>query len=201
MKTTHAILAAMLALTLQPLVWAQSRYESMPRVSDEVLESLRGGFDLTPFLQVSIGIERVVLINGELVATSKLNISGLTNQLAQSTPLLAQLDGVGLNLIQNGPGNTIALSPPNTASSPSSIAVASQPTVTPGQPRITTNPSQIAINQPLNLPSASTIIQNTLNNQAITSLTTIDAKVMSLNIFRNLQMSLSMSQALRRPGR
>jgi hypothetical protein len=86
-------------------------------VGDATLDGLRGGFDVGG-LMVSFGIERMVRINGTLVATTAFQI----NDLGRLTPEQAQAVGrqVGqLNLVQNGPGNsvdprTVALGQPAT---------------------------------------------------------------------------------------
>jgi hypothetical protein len=50
-----------------------------------------------------------------------------------------------------------------------------------------------------NLPSAGAIIQNTLDNQSIRSVTTIDATVFSRSIMQGLNRAAAMNEALRRP--
>lgn len=179
--------ALLLSLAWHPRVgWAQAAFETRVRVSHEQLDSTRGGFDVNSTL-LSIGISRAVFINDELVITTTLNIPGLganshvtspatlTRQLGAgaktdvpasgarpSSPVVI-LNGNGMSLIQNGPGNTAALQQ--------------------------------------NLPSAGSIIQNTLDNQAIRSLTTINAKVLSESIMQGLNMTSSMRDVYRRPGR
>jgi len=74
-------------------------------VSDNTLDTQRGGFDLGAGLLVSFGITRAAYINGELVAQTTLNFG----QLDKITPLQAQELGrqmSAINLVQNGPGNT-----------------------------------------------------------------------------------------------
>ena len=183
-----AILCAglLLILALHPRIgWAQAAFETRIRVSDAQLDSARGGFDVNSTL-LSIGISRAVFINDELVITTTLNIPGLSANSHVSSPatLTRQLgagaksdvpatgaptspvviiNGNGMSLIQNGPGNTAALQQ--------------------------------------NLPSAGFIVQNTLDNQAIRSLTTINAKVLSESIVKGLNMTTSMRDLYRRPGR
>ncbi|WP_295957858.1 hypothetical protein [Rhodoferax sp.] len=75
-------------------------------VSDRTLDQLRGGFDVGGGLLVSFGITRTVYINGALITETSLNVG----DLAKLTPAQAlQLNGQlhGLNLVQNGPGNTV----------------------------------------------------------------------------------------------
>lgn len=68
------------------------------------LENLRGGFDLPSGLQASFGFERVVYLNGELVATTRVSIP----DLAAITPEQAQALAAAkqTTLLQVGQGNT-----------------------------------------------------------------------------------------------
>jgi len=50
--------------------------EAWTAIPQERLEQMRGGFELPSGLLVSFGIERLVHVNGELVAAATLNISG-----------------------------------------------------------------------------------------------------------------------------
>ncbi len=80
--------------------------ETWMAVSDHTLDSQRGGFDLGAGLLVSFGITRAVYINGELAAQTTLNFGQLDKITAsQATELSRQLNT--LNLVQNGPGNTV----------------------------------------------------------------------------------------------
>jgi len=75
-------------------------------VSDQTLDSQRGGFDLGAGLLVSFGITRAVFINGELATQTTLNFGQLDKITAgQAAELGRQLSA--LNLVQNGPGNTV----------------------------------------------------------------------------------------------
>lgn len=68
------------------------------------LESLRGGFELPSGLQASFGFERVVYVNGELMATTRVNIpdiSAITPEQAQALAAARQT-----TLVQIGEGNT-----------------------------------------------------------------------------------------------
>jgi hypothetical protein len=73
-------------------------------VKDEQLDRMRGGFSTPDGLQVSLGIERLVSINGELVARTRLDISNLNHltgeHLSQTRDALSTV-----NLIQNGRDN------------------------------------------------------------------------------------------------
>jgi hypothetical protein len=80
--------------------------ETWMAVSDQELDSQRGGFDLGSGLLVSFGITRAVFINGELATQTTLNFGQLDKITAgQAAELGRQLST--LNLVQNGPGNTV----------------------------------------------------------------------------------------------
>lgn len=75
-------------------------------VSDQTLDHMRGGFDPGNGLLVSFGITRAVYINGNLVTQTTLDFGHLTDLTqAQAAQLNKQL--ASLNLVQNGPGNTV----------------------------------------------------------------------------------------------
>lgn len=80
--------------------------ETWMAVSDQTLDAQRGGFDLGAGLLVSFGITRAVFINGELATQTTLNFGQLDKITAgQAAELGRQLSA--LNLVQNGPGNTV----------------------------------------------------------------------------------------------
>ncbi|CAB3757438.1 hypothetical protein [Paraburkholderia humisilvae] len=132
---------------------------SMPEkvaISDERLDKMRGGFDLSSGLKVSFGISRMVVVNGNLVTTMSFNIPDISNINAQQAQQLASINAGAL--IQNGPGNVV---------------------------------------QPGALPALSgAVIQNTLSNQQIQALTTINTTVNSLSMFKNLNIGSTLSGAL-----
>ncbi len=69
------------------------------------LDALRGGFTTETGLQVSLGIERVVSINGEVVARTSLHVADVRQpgmqQVNPTNDVLA-----ALALVQNGAGNS-----------------------------------------------------------------------------------------------
>ncbi|HYP86452.1 hypothetical protein [Variovorax sp.] len=85
----------------------QRHEEIWMAVSDNTLDSQRGGFDIGAGLLVSFGISRAAYINGALVTQTTLNLG----QLDKITPLQAaelSRQMSTLNLVQNGPGNSVA---------------------------------------------------------------------------------------------
>jgi hypothetical protein len=87
-----------------PTLAASEPADDWTPVKDEQLEQMRGGFTTASGLQVSLGIERLVAINGELVARTRVDISDLNHmsdeQLRQTRDALSSV-----KLIQNGGAN------------------------------------------------------------------------------------------------
>ena len=127
-------------------------------VSDQRLEQMRGGFDLGSGIVASLGIDRAVYVNGNLVTSTSVNIPDISRiDSAQATALAAVMNSV--NLVQIGPGNSV---------DPSTLSQA----------------------------RGATIIQNTLNNQQIQALTTLNVSTNSLNLFRAMGLQDSLQSAL-----
>jgi hypothetical protein len=125
-------------------------------LSNERLDTMRGGFDLSSGLKVSFGVSRMVVVNGNLVTTTSFNIPDIANLSAQQAQQLASVNAG--SLIQNGPGNVV---------------------------------------QPGAMPALSgAVIQNTLNNQNIQALTTINTTVNSLSMFKNFNVGSTLGGAL-----
>lgn len=127
-------------------------------VSDAQLDAARGGFDVGNGLLASFGIDRVVYINGNLVAQTSVSIPNIASMTAAQASALAAATG-NVSVVQNGAGNTLA------------------PTM-------------------LNGATAAMVIQNSLNNQDIKSLTTINASVNNLGQFSSSRMAESLQSAL-----
>jgi hypothetical protein len=125
-------------------------------LSEERLDKMRGGFDLSSGLKVSFGISRMVVVNGNLLTTTSFNIPDISNISAQQAQALASVNAGAL--IQNGPGNIV------------------QPGALPGL--------------------SGAVIQNTLNNQNIQALTTINTTVNSLSMFKNFNVGSTLNGAL-----
>lgn len=120
-------------------------------VSEEVLDSMRGGFQNHPNgPMISFGIERSVFLNDKLVSMTALNIPDVSRLAANASH--------AFTLIQQGSGNSV----PHNLSS---------------------------------LPPMTTIIQNSMDNQAIQSHTVINATVAALTWARALDLGNALSQA------
>ncbi|WP_109482986.1 hypothetical protein [Paraburkholderia sp. C35] len=125
-------------------------------LSEEKLDTMRGGFEVADGLKISFGISRIAVVNGSLVTQTSFNIPDLSNMTTQQAQALAAAN-MG-SLLQNGAGN-----------------VAQQGSV-----------------QGL----SGAVIQNTLSNQNIQTLTTLNATVNSLGFFKNLNLGDTLNNAL-----
>ncbi|MDR3455713.1 MAG: hypothetical protein P4L96_23400 [Rhodoferax sp.] len=102
--------------------------------SNRTLDRMRGGFDIGGGLVVSFGFERSVAINGNPIITISFNIPNMALITPQQAALVSQQLGT-LNLIQNGPGNSVQPTPSSGSSSVSASAVSPGPiTVNPVSP-------------------------------------------------------------------
>ncbi len=131
-------------------------------VDDEVLDQMRGGFELSSVgsgLAVSFGFVRSVMINGDLVSQTRFSLPDLghisADQAKLASDALAQAQ-----IVQNGLSNSVG-----------------------------------ANNLPVNL-GATTVVQNSLSNQNIQTLTQIDAGVNSLGLLRSLNLQGVLQDAL-----
>lgn len=195
-------------------------------VSDASLDHARGGFDLGGGLVASFGLQEETYINGLLVMSTNINIPDIGKITQQQAAALAStLDS--LNVVQNGPGNSVvpgkATTTPNAGPiSSDGVVVAHVPnqpsTITPavdappetiGAPALGTGGVGSAATQN-NMSAAAAasalvqggglaqVIQNTLNNQSIQTLTTLNVSVNTLQALRqmNLQSTLQSAQLL-----
>jgi hypothetical protein len=125
-------------------------------VPNERLDTVRGGFDLGGGLEASLGIERAVYIDGNLVTYTSVNIPDIAHITTQQAMTLAS--ALSTVNVQSGPGNTF---------DPSSLGNT----------------------------TAATVIQNTLNNQTIRNLTTLNVAVNTLDAFREEGMQQALQAA------
>ena len=101
----------LISLSLAYVARADDDFVFSPKraINMQRLDELRGGFITDGGLKISLGIERSVFINNELVATTFLNVPDLAALLARGAAP-AQLQGSPTTLVQNGPGNSVAQS-------------------------------------------------------------------------------------------
>ncbi len=210
-----------------PVAAARGDMTGWKPVAQERLEDMRGGFDAGG-LQVSFGIERAVYINGALVVATSLNIPDVgritTDQAARlastlgpsivsatQTAVSSSVAGAGADATANA-GAAGASSASAGSAGASSIATgmagaAGMPvtTINTGAGQVVTNGAMTVIqNGPGNianvgaLAGSPAVIQNSLNNQSIRSVMTIDAGVNTLQAFRSQLANTALNSALMR---
>lgn len=191
-----------------------------PVAEAERLDSVRGGFTTPAGLQFSFGIERAVYVNGDLVATTTLNLSNLKQDIEQRVA-----DAVGGVVVMPAPaGAAPPAAPPAPApavASPPAAAAPAPATVPGAAPSLAAGPAASArptpamvihtggpvgvvqIGQGNSVPAqglggsaVGTIIQNTLNDQMIQNVMTINATVNSLQVLKSFDMQSAMRSAI-----
>ncbi len=165
--------------------------QQLAAVDTAALDEIRGGFELEGGgLKFSIGIERAVFINGNLVATNVLNVKDIQSTIARST--LAEARGTGATtgalVVQNGPGNYAPASSQVAQTTPAQQAPASASTQS---STLAQAPAPAAIQNPsvvLSQSAAPIVIQNSLDGQRIQAVTTVNASVNSLQAVRAMSV-------------
>ena len=122
-------------------------------MAPQKLDRMRGGFLLPSGLLLSFGIERAVYVNGELIATTSINVPDISRITTDQAQALTGLQDT--MLIQIGEGNTFV---PNGA--------------------------------------GGVVIQNTLNDQDIRALTTLNISTSTLGLFQELNANAALQDAL-----
>jgi hypothetical protein len=98
------LLLASAAIAGQGLAGAPERaFDPGQAVDPAALDELRGGFEMPGGLIVSLGIERIVSINGNVAERSQLNLGNLGTLTSGMSRVSAETAGQ-VNLIQNGVG-------------------------------------------------------------------------------------------------
>ena len=110
-RVIAGLTSGLFSLTLAQAAGAGDDLVFLPKraINMQRLDSLRGGFITDGGLKISLGIERSVFINNELVATMFLNVPDLAALSARGAAP-AQLQGSPTTVIQNGPGNSLGQS-------------------------------------------------------------------------------------------
>ena len=153
---------ALLAVAAAPRAYADEQgVAQWTPVSEARLDATRGGFDLGAGLVASLGLDRVVFVDGALVASTHIQIPDVAHLTpAQASALSAAITTAAV--VQVGPGNSV-------------------------------DPAALGQN------AATTVVQNTLDNQRIAAMTTLNVSVNTLSAFRSLNLGQSLQSALANP--
>lgn len=197
-------------------------------VDDSGLDEVRGGFELGDGLLASLGIQQVAYIDGNLVTSTSINIPDIGQITPQQAlALSAALGNLNL-VIQNGPGNsidpsstvqgnnvaaTLGQGPSGNAVTSSSMGQGGAAAVpiqgasgNAGASASTANAASTNAGASSSTAAAllgqgnglATVIQNSLSNQSIRTLTTLNISVNTLQVMHdlNLQSTLQAAQQL-----
>jgi hypothetical protein len=189
MKTRPILLVVMLASGACAAAQAAD-FPINHAVPDAQLDTIRGGFDFGNNLVASFALQRTVLINGMEAMQTTVSVPNIANITAQQA---AQLQNALQTTVINVGGNT--LSTPQTTNAAQANATAQSAA---SVPAISVQ-APAAASASVNLPASVTpglIIQNTLDNQAITATTTIDASVNSARMLQNMRISEAVNDAV-----
>lgn len=94
-------------LAISPAMASDLPGDGWQAVDDATLEQARGGFDMPGGLNLSLGIERLVSINGEVVASTSFTIADVA-RLSAAEASQARAALTAMNVVQNGTGNLFA---------------------------------------------------------------------------------------------
>lgn len=167
-------------------------------IPDARLDTIRGGYDFGDNLRASFALERTVLINGMEAMRTTISVPDIANITAQQAAQLQSALQTTVVSVGNNSVSAAALAPTNAAqASATSQAAASVPAVS--------APVQVPVQAPaaatasVSLPASITpglVIQNSLDNQAITATTTIDASVNTARMLQNMRVAESVNDAV-----
>lgn len=166
-------------------------------VPDAELDRIRGGFDLGDNLKASFALQRTVLINGmEALRTtiSVPDIAAITQDQAAALRSAMQT-----TVITNGVGGIASQATSPVLSSPAvANASATQASaVSPAAAAASAVPAAATVTATLpNSITPGLVIQNSLDNQAITANTTIDASVNTAQMLQNMRVAESIKDAV-----
>lgn len=151
-------IALFACIGLAPAGAAAQDFVNANAVDAGALEAVRGGFAYGDNLLVTLGIDRLVRINGNVVDQSSLQF-GDVGKLASGATQVSGDALQGARLIQNGQASALA----------ASVAAGAL---------------------------GGTVVQNTLNDQMISSQTTIRASVNNAGMVQSMNFNASLNQAL-----
>ncbi|MDQ0010052.1 hypothetical protein J2T07_002242 [Luteibacter jiangsuensis] len=154
-------------------------------VSDVRLDRIRGGFDLGDNLRASFALQRTVLINGMETMRTTITVPDIANITREQAAALQ--DALRTTVVTNGAGGMAGTVPASSVQGTSAS--------TPASDGATTTLATVSAALP-NSALPGLIVQNSLDNQAITATTTIDASVNSARMLENVRMAESVQDAV-----
>ncbi|MGF6494825.1 hypothetical protein ABIE56_003023 [Luteibacter sp. 621] len=159
-------------------------------VPDSRLDAIRGGFDVGS-LQASLGLERTVMINGVEAIRQSINIPDVAKITADQASALRAL--MATTIVSNNAGSAGGISTDAVANGSQAIPAI---TVASSNSQAALLPSSLtSVTSPSGL-SPGLVVQNSLDNQAITATTKIDASVNTSQMLQNMRIDESIKDAV-----
>jgi hypothetical protein len=216
-----ALLALMPMQGVSGAVLASGDFEGYPVVSNQELAALRGGFELNiggQLLSLAFSLERVSYLNGQLLTSTRITVPDIAAAIlspqtitattyaappasgevtaANPPPQIASVSvpsqdaGSYVTLIQNGAGNNVALP----------AQVSQQVSQQVQQMNQQMNQAlQAAQAQILQAHNHVTVIQNSLDNQVIQNMTTLNVTLSNAALARAVELNAGLAQLLNMP--
>lgn len=206
---TRSLLIAMLLTGGMCLTSHAADFPVNRAVSDAQLDRIRGGFDFGDNMRASFALQRTVLINGMEAMRTTISVPDIANITRDQAAALQ--DALRTTVVTNGAGGVagavpvVATSNANASANASSAAAAAAANqAASSSPAVSAPSSGVAGNAPAATISAvlpnsalpGLIVQNSLDNQAITATTTIDASVNSARMLESLRVAESIHDAV-----
>lgn len=162
--------------------------------SDTELDGMRGGFEVNvngTQVMLALSLERVTYINGVLVTSMKISLPDLASIGKNGV----SPNAISVQTTSTGAGTSQVNSMPSASMTPQQISDLGQ-TVT-----VIQNGTGNTFVLPQSLNSLTTVIQNTVDNQIIRNMTTINATVINQALVRSMELTASINQAIARSVR
>jgi hypothetical protein len=208
MKTRTLLFAALAASGLCATAGAAD-FPVNRAVSDARLDRIRGGFDFGDDLRASFALQRTVLINGLEAMRTTISVPDIAKITTEQAAALR--DALRTTVVTNGAGGVADAVPtvPAVAQAPATSGGTTPPAA--AAPPAVSSPAQAAPSTPAQavqaaqaavtatVPSSGLpglIVQNSLDNQAITATTTIDASVNTATMLQNMRIAESVHDAV-----
>ncbi|WP_413624005.1 hypothetical protein [Luteibacter sp. Lutesp34] len=202
MKTRTLFVAAMLGSGLCATAGA-AEFPAERAVPDARLDRIRGGFDFGDDLRASFALQRTVLINGMEAMRTTITVPDIARITTEQAAALR--DALRTTVITNGAGgvaDAVPTMPTVTQAPPAGANVPPVATGTPPPSPAAASPAPMQALPPAvtaTLPSSGLpglVVQNSLDNQAISATTTIDASVNTANTLQSMRLAESLHDAV-----
>jgi hypothetical protein len=194
MKTRTLITAAILGGACATV--CATGFPANRSVSDVRLDRIRGGFDFGDNLRASFALQRTVLINGMVAMRTTITVPDIANITRDQAAALQ--DALRTTVVTNGAGGVADAVPTTAAQNAGAPAPAAA--ATPAAAPAPSNASAATLaTVSAALPNSALpglVVQNSLDNQAITATTTIDASVNSARMLESIRMAESVNDAV-----